>query len=374
MAVPLLDLTAQAKALQADLEAAVSQVIASGQYVLGKHVEEFEEALAGRCGVPVAVGVNSGTDALELALRALGIGPGDEVLVPAFTFMSTALAVSAAGATPVFVDIDEASYGIDVEDGARRVTPRSRAIVPVHLYGQPCDLDGVLQLARRAKLRVIEDCAQAIGALYRGYPVGSFGDAGCFSFYPTKNLGAIGDGGAVVAKEGEVAERLKLLRNCGTRDKVRYERYGRNSRLDEVQAAILRVKLKHLDRWNDARRERAQWYREQITYDRLEQVRVPVELPQRHHVYHAFVVRVPDRDRVHRQLGSRGIQTGVYYARPLYQDSIYAAEGGPRLPRAEAAAASVLALPLYPELRREDVMTVVDELKRVLAGTRTLAA
>ena len=374
MAVPLLDLTAQAKALQADLEAAVSQVIASGQYVLGKHVEEFEEALAGRCGVPVAVGVNSGTDALELALRALGIGPGDEVLVPAFTFMSTALAVSAAGATPVFVDIDEASYGIDVEDGARRVTPRSRAIVPVHLYGQPCDLDGVLQLARRAKLRVIEDCAQAIGALYRGYPVGSFGDAGCFSFYPTKNLGAIGDGGAVVAKEGEVAERLKLLRNCGTRDKVRYERYGRNSRLDEVQAAILRVKLKHLDRWNDARRERAQWYREQITYDRLEQVRVPVELPQRHHVYHAFVVRVPDRDRVHRQLASRGIQTGVYYARPLYQDSIYAAEGGPRLPRAEAAAASVLALPLYPELRREDVMTVVDELKRVLAGTRTLAA
>ncbi len=374
MAVPLLDLTAQAKALQADLEAAVSQVIASGQYVLGKHVEEFEEALAGRCGVPVAVGVNSGTDALELALRALGIGPGDEVLVPAFTFMSTALAVSAAGATPVFVDIDEASYGIDVEDGARRVTPRSRAIVPVHLYGQPCDLDGVLQLARRAKLRVIEDCAQAIGALYRGYPVGSFGDAGCFSFYPTKNLGAIGDGGAVVAKEGEVAERLKLLRNCGTRDKVRYERYGRNSRLDEVQAAILRVKLKHLDRWNDARRERAQWYREQITYDRLEQVRVPVELPQRHHVYHAFVVRVPDRDRVHRQLASRGIQTGVYYARPLYQDSIYTAEGGPRLPCAEAAAASVLALPLYPELRREDVMTVVDELKRVLAGTRTLAA
>ena len=365
MAVPFLDLAAQSTALRAELEAAVQAVLASGRYILGDQVAAFERTLADRCGGRFAVGVNSGTDALELALRACGIGPGDEVLVPAFTFMATASAVTAAGATPVMADIDEASYGIDVDDAARRVSAKTRAIIPVHLYGQPCDVDGVLRLAGRHRLVVIEDCAQAIGAAYRGRQVGSFGQAGCFSFYPTKNLGAAGDGGAVVTSDPGIAERLSLLRHCGTRDKVRYEIFGRNSRLDELQAAILLVKLKYLDGWNEARRVRAGWYREAFAQEGVEGVGLPQELPERRHVYNAFVVRVTERDRVRGELASRGIETMVYYARPLHLDSFYEGRAAKRgdLPRAEQAAREALALPMYPELGREAISSVVRALK-----------
>ena len=365
MTVPFLDLTVQSTALRAELEAAVQAVLASGCYILGDQVAAFERALADRCGCRFAVGVNSGSDAIELALRACGIGPGDEVLVPAFTFMATASAVTAAGATPVMVDIDAASYGIDVDGAARRVSAKTRAIIPVHLYGQPCDVDGVLRLAGRHRLVVIEDCAQAIGAAYRGRQVGSFGQVGCFSFYPTKNLGAAGDGGAVVTNDPGIAERLSLLRQCGTRDKVRYEIFGRNSRLDELQAAILLVKLKYLDGWNEARRVRAGWYREAFAQEGVEGVGLPQELPERRHVYNAFVVRVNERDRVRQELASRGVETMVYYARPLHLDSFYEGRVATRgdLPRAEQAAREVLALPMYPELGREAVSSVVRALK-----------
>ncbi|MDP3703936.1 MAG: DegT/DnrJ/EryC1/StrS family aminotransferase, partial [Candidatus Omnitrophota bacterium] len=291
--IPLVDIAGQAKALQGELEAAAKEVLASGSYILGKRVAVFEDALAKRCGCQRWVGVNSGTDALELSLRACGVGPGDEVMIPAFTFMATALAVTSVGATPVLADIDERSYGIDVEDAARRLTPNTKAIIPVHLYGQPCDLDGVLQLAASRKLQVIEDCAQAIGAAYQGKPVGSFGHAGCFSFYPTKNLGAAGDGGAVVTSDTEMADRIALIRNYGTTDKISYRTFGRNSRLDELQAAILTVKLRYLDEWNGARRERAGWYREAFAEAGHDGIGLPEELPDRRHVYHLFIVRVP---------------------------------------------------------------------------------
>lgn len=363
--IPLVDIAGQAKALQDELVAAAKEVLTSGSYILGKRVAAFEDALAKRCGCQRGVGVNSGTDALELSLRACGIGPGDDVLIPAFTFMATALAVTSVGATPILADIDERSYGIDVEDAARRVTPRTKAVIPVHLYGQPCDLDGVLQLAASRKLQVIEDCAQAIGAAYKGKPVGSFGAAGCFSFYPTKNLGAAGDGGAVVTSDPEMADRIALIRNYGTTDKISYRTFGRNSRLDELQAAILSVKLKHLDAWNEARRERAGWYREAFAREGHDGIGLPEELPDRRHVYHAFVVRIDGRERVQQALAAQGIQTMIYYARPLHLDSLYqgvSAKAGD-LPRAEQAAKEVLALPMYPELSREAIATVVRALR-----------
>jgi len=365
--IPLVDIAGQARALQAELEAAVNEVLASGNYILGKRVAAFEEALAKRSGCQYGVGVNSGTDALELALRACGVGPAHEVIIPAFTFMATALAVTSVGATPVLADIDERSYGIDVEDAARRVTTKTKAIIPVHLYGRPCDIDGVRELAASRKLHMIEDCAQAIGATSKGRPVGSFGHAGCFSFYPTKNLGAAGDGGAVVTNDAKIADHIALQRNYGTKDKIRYMGFGRNTRLDELQAAILSVKLQHLDQWNEARRLRAGWYREVFAQEGATGIGLPEELPDRSHVYHLFVVRVPERDRVHQALNERGIHTMVHYPRPIHLDSLYEgrAKAG-EFPRAEQAAREVLSLPMYPDLSREDIGTVVRTLKEVM--------
>ena len=376
IAVPFIDLSAQYRRIKPELDAAVQAVLEAGTYVLGEKLDAFEAAFAARCGCRTGVGVNSGTDALELALRACGIGPGDEVLVPALTFMSTALAATSIGAVPVITDIEEASNGIDVEDAARRITPRTKAILPVHLHGQPCDMDGVMALAKRHGLTVIEDCAQAIGATVRGRPVGSFGRAGCFSFYPTKNLGAAGDGGAVVTNDAHVARQLRLIRNYGTEDKVVFSQFGRNSRLDELQAAILLVKMNYLDGWNEARRERAGWYREAFAAAGPLDVRLPQELPGRRHVYHLFVVRVPAglRDRVLLELRKRGIQAMMHYPRPLHLDSIY--EGKPLkagdLPRAETMAQELLTLPIHPELRREDVELVVTQFRAALraAGRR----
>ena len=362
--VPLFDLSAQHHALRRELEAAVAEALAEGTYIVGRRVVQFEAALARRCECRFAIGLNSGTDALELALRAVGVGPGDEVIVPAFTFMATALAVTTVGATPVFADIEADSYGIDVEDAARRLSRKTKAILPVHLYGQPCDVDGVLRLAKRHGLHVIEDCAQAIGATYRGRPVGSFGAIGCFSFYPTKNLGAAGDAGAVVTNRPALAERLARLRNYGTTDKITYWTYGRNSRLDELQAAVLLVKLRHLDRWNNARRRRAAWYRACLKAEGMDGIGLPRELPHRRHVYHLFVIRVEDRARVQPALAARGIQTAVYYAEPLHRQPIYerARVRSGSLPRAEQAAREVLALPLYPELRHAQVRRVMHAL------------
>ena len=367
-AIPLVDLAALHRQTAKEVEAAVRRVLASGSYILGAQVRAFEAALAAQSGCLHGVGVNSGTDAIELALRACRIGPGDDVLVPAMTFMSTALSVTAVGARPVIVDIEEKSYGIDPEDAARRCTSATKAIIPVHLYGQACDLDGVLRLARRRRLAVIEDCAQAAGASYRGRPVGSFGDAGCFSFYPTKNLGAAGDGGAVVTRSAEIARRVRLLRNYGTEDKVTFTEFGRNSRLDELQAAILLVKLKHLASWNAARHLRAGWYRDAFADARIPGIRLPQELPRRSHIYHVYAVRVPDRDRVSRELEARGIQTIVHYARPIHLDSIYTGQPlrAGDLPAAEALAREVISLPMHPFLTRTEIRTVVAAIAQTL--------
>lgn len=375
MRIPIIDLGRQYRSMQAELDQAVREVLASGVYILGPRVAEFEAALAARTGTKFAAGVNSGTDALEMALRACGIGPGDEVIVPALTFMSTALAVTAVGGTPVLADIEPVTYGLDAEDAAARITPRTKAIIPVHLYGQVCDIDSLLRLARRHRLTVIEDCAQAIGAAARGQAAGSFGAAGCFSFYPTKNLGAAGDGGAVVASDKAVAKALALVRNYGTEDKLTYQGFGRNSRLDELQAAILLVKLKHLDRWIDARRERAGWYREAVAAAGLDGVVLPAERPGRRHVYHLFVVRVPKRDRILAGLQRQGIQAMAHYPHPLHQHSIYASQrsGQAPLPQAERICSEVLSLPVHPDVTRAQVDEVVSALKRLLTGSRKRA-
>ena len=374
--LPLIDLGLQYRTIQAEVEAAVKDVLSSGGYILGKRVAAFEAALAEFCGCRFGVGVNCGTDALEIALRACGIGPGDEVLIPAFTFMATALAVTTIGATPVMADVLDADYGLDVADAARRITPKTKAVIPVHLYGQACDMDGVLALAKQHKLKIIEDCAQAIGATYQGRPVGSWGDAGCFSFYPTKNLGACGDGGALVSKDEPLAAKARLLRTYGTRDKVTYSGFGRNTRLDELQAAILHVKLRHLEAWNNARRERAGWYRELFTKAGAAEIGLPQELPGRRHVYHLYVIRVPQRDRVHEELGKRGIHTMVHYARPLHLDSIY--QGLPTtskgLARSEQAAREVLSIPMSPELTREAAERVVQQVLEVVSSLRGAAS
>jgi dTDP-4-amino-4,6-dideoxygalactose transaminase len=285
--------------------------------------------------------------------------------------MSTALAVTAVGATPVLTDIDERSYGIDPEDARRRMTRRTKAILPVHLYGQVCDIEGVRRLAAQRRLTVIEDCAQAIGATAGGQAAGTFGAAGCFSFYPTKNLGAAGDGGAVVTSDRRVAKALRLVRNYGTENKLTYVRYGRNSRLDELQAAILLVKLRSLDRWIQARRQRAGWYREAFAAAGLTDVRLPEELPGRRHAYHLFVVRVPRRDRILRALQQQGIQAMAHYPYPLHRHSIYAgqaAAGAPR-PRAEQVCREVLSLPVHPGLAQGQVDEVVGALKALLRGS-----
>lgn len=366
--VPALDLVAQHHEIGASLERAALSVLRAGTFILGPQLAAFESAFARACGCRYAYGVNSGTDALELALRACGIGPGDEVLVPGFTFMATALAVTTVGARPVLVDVEPVAFGIDPAAAAARVTRRTRAIIAVHLYGQSCDMAGVRRLARRHHLRVIEDCAQAIGARYAGRLVGSLGDIGCFSFYPTKNLGAAGDGGAVLTNDRRLARRLALLRNYGTVDKRRYVCYGRNSRLDELQAALLRVKLRRLGAWTRARRQRAAWYRAAIRRAGQPAVRLPEERPGRLHVYHVFAVRVPRRDAVLQRLRARGIQAMVYYPHPLNRASLYT--GTARLPVAERLAADVLALPMYPELSRASVEHVVQELAAAVRACR----
>lgn len=366
--VPALDLAAQHREIGPALERAAVRVLRSGTFILGPEVAAFESALARACGCRYAYGVNSGTDALELALRACGIGPGDEVLVPGFTFMATALAVTTVGARPVLVDVEPWAFGIDPALAETRVTRRTRAVIAVHLYGQPCDMAGIRRLARRHRLRVIEDCAQAIGARYAGRPVGSVGDIGCFSFYPTKNLGAAGDGGAAVTNDRALARRLALARNYGTVDKRRYTGFGRNSRLDELQAALLRVKLRRLGAWTRARRLRARWYRAAIRRAGLQNIRLPQELGGRSHVYHVFAVRVPRRDAVMERLRARGIQAMVYYAHPLNRASLYA--GTARLPVAERLAGEVLALPMYPELSHAGVEYVVQELAAAVRARR----
>lgn len=367
MKIPLVDLVAQYQNIREEIEEAIHSVLESGIYILGPNVQAFEEEVAAYLGVRYAVGVASGTDALLLTLRALGIGPEDEVIVPAYTFYSTAEVVSQLGATPVFVDIDPRTYCLDVEQLEGRLTSRTKAIIPVHLYGHPADMDSILQLAREWGLKVIEDNAQALGAEYRGKKTGSLGDAACLSFFPSKTLGAYGDGGMVVTNNLQVAETVRKLRTHGWQRKYYPEMIGYNSRLDELQAAILRVKLRHLDAWNSRRREIAEQYRALLADSG---VILPWEAPYASHVYHLYIIRVKERKAVQQHLRSLDIATGIYYPLPLHQVEPYRYLGyGPgAFPEAQRAAQETLAIPLYPEMTEAQIEAVASGVSKAQAA------
>ena len=364
--IPVLDLKAQYRSIEREVNEAIREVLLSADFVLGAAVRDLETQLAKYCECRHGVGVASGTDALRLAMAALDVGPGDEVITSPFTFIATANTISHCGAKPVFVDIDPQTFNLSAAAVEEAITERTKAIVPVHLYGQAADLEPILALARKKALSVIEDCAQAIGARYQGRAVGSFGDAGCLSFYPSKNLGAYGDGGMVLTNDSSLAEKVDVLRRQGSRKKYQADILGFNSRLDTIQAAVLAVKLKYLDRWNEQRNRAAGRYKELLQG-------LPVELPfeakNRSHVYHQYTIRTAHRDQLALHLKQRGIGTMVYYPIPIHQQKIYASAGGvPSLPNAEAAASDVLSLPIYPEITDEQLAAVSGAMRDFFNG------
>jgi len=364
--VPQLDLAAQYASIGGEIREAVERVMASQQFVLGREGAALEEEIARLCGVAHGVGVASGTDALILALRACGVKAGDEVLLPPFTFVATGSAVSALGAKPVFADIRPDTYNLDPAECARRVTPRTRAIIAVHLYGLPANMDAILAFAKDRRLPVIEDNAQAIGARYKGRPTGSMGDVACISFYPTKNLGACGDAGMVVCNSPELAERLRTLRNHGQTAKYLSNEPGWNSRLDEIQAAILRVKLRHLSAWQRSRQSHAAEYTRLL--NPCPGVMTPHTPEGLEHVFHQYTIRVERRDALQAFLAGRKVGCAVYYPHPLHLQPIYASLGHKTgdFPHAERAAQEVLSLPMYPELRQEQIARVADCLQEFM--------
>src|SRR6267378_1457565 len=360
--VPQLDLAAQYAAIGGEIRAAVEKVLASQQFVLGPEGTALEQEIARLCGVAHGVGVGSGTDALVVALRACGVGPNDEVLLPPFTFVATGSAVSALGAVPVFADIRPETYNIDPAELERRVTPCTRAIVVVHLYGLAADMDPILAFAKARRLPVIEDNAQAIGASYKRRRTGSLGDAACLSFYPTKNLGAYGDAGMVVSNSPELSEHIRTLRNHGQAEKYLSSEPGWNSRLDEIQAAILRVKLRHLSNWQRARQSHAAEYNR--FFSQIPGVMPPLAPEGFEHVYHQYTIRIEQRDALQKFLSERKIGSTVYYPHPLHLQPLYASLGHKPgdFPHSERAAQEVLSLPMYPELRREQIARVVEAI------------
>jgi len=364
MSIELIDLVTQYRTIQPEIDKAVRQVLETGQFILGANVAQLEHEVANYLGVKCAVGVASGTDALILSLRALGIGPGDEVIIPTYTFFATAEAVVLVGATPVLVDIEADTYCLDVRQAAERITARTKAIMPVHLYGHPADMKSLFEVAGAYGLKVIEDNAQAFGAEYGGRKTGSLGDVGCLSFFPSKNLGAFGDGGMVVTNDGEVAERVRIFGTHGWRKKYYPEVIGTNSRLDELQAAILRVKLRYVDKWNERRRDLARQYTQQLS---SLSIAVPKEYPQARSVYHLYIIRVKERERVRRFLQAEGIASAVYYPQPLHLTEPFRNQYKPGdFPMAEQASEETVALPLYPEMSSEQVDEVVKAIRQAV--------
>ncbi|MDA8212052.1 MAG: DegT/DnrJ/EryC1/StrS family aminotransferase [Clostridia bacterium] len=359
MNIPLLDLKAQYNSIRNEIQEAVSGVLESGHYVLGPNVKALEEEIAAYCGVKYGVGVANGTDALMLSLLTHGIGPGDEVITTPYTFFATAEVVSQLGATPVFVDIDARTYNLDVNQIEARITKRTKAIIPVHIFGQMADMDAVMAIARKHNLAVIEDACQAIGARYKGRMAGSIGNTGCFSFFPTKNLGGYGDGGMVVTNDEVVAEKIRVLRVHGSKPKYYHSMVGYNSRLDELQAAILRVKFRYIDEWNKRRAERAD------EYDRLfagSEVGIPYAEQVNKHIYHLYIISSLKRDQIKAALAQEGIASAVYYPVPLHRQEVYQSLGYEEgsLPVAEKVARETLAIPLYPELTKKQQERIAD--------------
>jgi dTDP-4-amino-4,6-dideoxygalactose transaminase len=365
MQVPLLDLAAQYAPIRDAVVEAVTRVVDTQKFILGPEVEAFEAEVTAYLGAKHAIGVTSGTDALLVAMMALELGAGDEVIVPAYSFFATAGCVSRTGATPVLVDIEPVGYNLDVDAVRRAITPRTRAIVPVHLYGQSADMTPLLALASEHGIDVIEDAAQAIGATLDGRPLGTLGRFGCFSFYPSKNLGAAGDAGLVTVNDDEMAARVRLLRVHGAQRTYHHEKVGGNFRMAAIQAAVLRVKLRHLEAWTEARRRNADRYRSLFAMLAPDApVQLPVELPGRRHIYNQFVIRAARRDALRDHLRAHGVGCEIYYPVPFHQQPCFAYLAVPAgaLPESERAAAETLALPIYGELNEAQQQYVVETI------------
>lgn len=371
MHIPFVDLKTQYESLKPEMDQAILAVCGRGDYVLGQAVTDFESAFAQYCHAAHAVGVASGLDALILALKAFDIGPGHEVITAVNSFVATSLAIEAVGARPVFVDCDPKTYTMDPAKVEAVITSKTRALMPVHLYGQSADMDPLAALARKHGLKLIEDAAQAHGGEYKGRRCGILGDAGCFSFYPGKNLGAYGDGGAIVTQDDKVAEKIRLLRNYGSKVKYFHQVKGVNSRLDTIQAAVLNVKLPRLDSWNQSRAKSAALYEEKL---KGLPVKLPVVAPYASSIFHLYVIQVEERDRVLKELQAAGVQAGIHYPVPLHlmechQDLGYKARD---FPIAEAAAAKILSLPMFPELTSTQIDYVADQLAKALRVHRAV--
>jgi len=387
--IPLCDVTAQFDELSEEITSAIETVAKGGRYILGPNVKAFEAEIADFTGCAHAAGVGSGTDALHLALRAIGIGPGDEVITSPFTFIATTEAILMVGATPVFTDIDPHTFNIDASQIESKITPQTKAILPVHIYGQSCDMDTIMPLAEKHGLSVVEDCAQAIGAKWKGKAVGSFGDAGCFSFFPSKNLGALGDGGMVTSNSSKVYERVEMLRRHGGRVKYHHEEPGLNSRLDELQAAILRVKFRRLNDWNQQRFANACRYNELLATETG--ITRPAELSTDGYavatskdapntdlttIYHQFTVQVEHRDRIQQTLTQAGVGSAVYYPVPLHLQKVHENLGfAPGdFPNAEQACETCLSLPMFPHMTQEQIETSAAALIAAVSESRVAVA
>lgn len=368
MNIPFVDFSEQYQTVKDEVEIGLKSIFEKGNFILGEEEKVFEEQFARFCGTKHAIGVNSGTDALYLALSALDVSAGDEVILPTFTFIATALAVSYTGATPVFVDIEEDTYNLDPSLLESLITPKTKAILPVHLYGQPANMDEITAVAKSNGLAVVEDAAQAHGALYKERRVGSLGDAACFSFYPTKSLGAFGDGGMVVTDDDAVFKKIMMLRDYGRTDRYNHKIKGFNSRLDTVQAVILSEKLKHLDEWNSLRRDHARQYEKLLAG--VSGIQTPVTKNDRTHVFQTYAVRLKNRDAIEAALKERGVGVLIHYPIPVHLQEAYAELGHKTgdFPVSEAVAGEVLSLPMFPHMTGEQIQTVCSHLKELLGA------
>jgi dTDP-4-amino-4,6-dideoxygalactose transaminase len=364
MKIPMLDLKEQYQSLKEEIGEALEEVMSNAQFILGSNVRKLEEQVASYSNVKYGVGVASGSDAIHISLLACGVQAGDEVITPAFTFFATAGAVARIGAVPVFVDIDPKTYNIDPAAIETAITEKTKAIIPVHLYGQMADMDPIAAIAKKYSLAIVEDAAQAIGARYKGKTVGELGTTAAYSFFPTKNLGAYGDGGMIITDDEELAEKMRVLRVHGSKPKYYHHVLGYNSRLDELQAAILNVKFPHLDRWNQLRREKAANYTRLLQGQFGQQVITPYEEEHNTHIYHQYTIRVAKRDELQAYLKEQGIASMVYYPKPLHLQPVFADLGYKEgdLPETERATKEVLSLPMYPELRSEQQEYVVSKM------------
>lgn len=363
MLIPMIDLKAQYGDIKDEIEKTIRDILESGSFILGPHVNALEKEVAQYHNVKYAVSLASGTDALHLSLKAIGIKEGDEIITSPFTFIATAEAITYTGAVPVFADIDKYTLNIDPARIEKKITSKTRAIIPVHLFGQPADMDEIMDIAKRYNLKVIEDCAQAFGAKYKDAYVGSFGDTGCFSFYPSKNLGAYGDAGMLITNNHEIYDKVKLLRNHGSSVSYRHNFIGYNSRLDEIQAAVLRIKLRHIDIYNQKRRELAALYTSILN----NVVQCPIEMPDRRHVYHQYTIRSQQRSEIKKFLDANSISSVIYYPLPLHLQEAFQYLGYREndFPESESAAKDVLSLPIYPELEPEKAEFIAQTILKV---------